>query len=119
MIEFRQVTKKYGRITALDDFSIAIEQNGIYCLLGRNGAGKMTLLKTLAGHIAATDGEVLVNGRTVSRLAMADEVFFVESTAAQFNLRLGDLFKAAADVNPTFDGAFALEMARRSGGFST
>jgi ABC-2 type transport system ATP-binding protein len=113
MIEFSGVTKNYGRTVALDDFSITIDRPGIYCLLGRNGAGKTTLLKLLAGHIAASGGAVTVDGKAVAPLAMPEGVHFVETGAAQFNMRLADLFKAAADVNPAFDMAFAAELAGR------
>lgn len=113
MIEFKNVTKNYSRAVALDDFSLRLENSGIYCLLGRNGAGKTTMLKTLAGHIAASSGTVTVSGKEVSTLAMPDNVHFVESNAAQFSIRLDDLFKAAADVNSKFDYAFAVELAGR------
>jgi ABC-2 type transport system ATP-binding protein len=112
-LEFTNVSKRYGKIAAIDDFSISIAEAGIYCLLGRNGAGKTTFLKLLSGQTAVTSGSVTVNSRTVAPLAMPDEVHFVGSAAAQFNLRLDGLFKAAADINPDFDFEFALEMSRR------
>jgi len=113
MIELNNITKNYGRTVALRDFSIVIEQPSIYCLLGRNGAGKTTLMKLLAGHIAATSGEVSVNGKSVSTLSMPEEVHFVESGAAQFNVRLEELFRYAHAINFGFDRSFALEMAKR------
>jgi ABC-2 type transport system ATP-binding protein len=113
MIEFISVTKDYGRSIALDDFSVKLTQRGIYCLLGRNGAGKTTFMKALAGHIPVTRGKVTVDGKTVSSLAMPNAVHFVESGAAHFNIRLADLFKYAADINPNFDLAFAEDLARR------
>ncbi|MDR0519241.1 MAG: ABC transporter ATP-binding protein [Clostridiales Family XIII bacterium] len=113
MISFQSITKDYGKITALRDFSLNIDRPGIYCLLGRNGAGKTTLLKTLAGHIPATSGAVTVNDKPVGMMAMPEEVFFVETGAAQFNIRLTSLFAAAARINPAFDMDFAFEMARR------
>jgi ABC-2 type transport system ATP-binding protein len=113
MIEFKSVTKDYGKTTALNGFSITLRHNGIYCLLGRNGAGKTTFLKLLAGHTTTTSGVVAVDNEPVSTLAMPEGVHFVESTAAQFNMRLTDLFKAASDINPAFDLAFADETARR------
>ncbi len=113
MIEFQGVTKYYGKTEALRDVSLTIGQHGIYCLLGRNGAGKTTLLKTLAGHIPATTGTVTVKGRLVSQLAMPDDLHFVETSGSQFNMRLEELIKAAAAINPMFDTASALEMASR------
>jgi ABC-2 type transport system ATP-binding protein len=44
------------------------------------------MLKTLAGHIAATSGSVTVEGKIVSMLSMPDNVHFVETGAAQFNI---------------------------------
>jgi ABC-2 type transport system ATP-binding protein len=113
MIKLKEVTKDYGKTVGIDDISIAVNKPGIYCLLGRNGAGKTTFLKLIAGHIAATSGTVAVSGQTVSTLAMPDDVHFVESGAAQFNVRLSDLFRYASEVNPAFDAVFAEHMAKR------
>jgi len=113
MIKFDHVTKKYGRTLALNDLSLELDEPGIYCLLGRNGAGKTTFLKSLAGHIPVSQGLVEVDGRAVSTMAMPHDVHFVETAAAHFNIRLLDLFKEAEAVNPSFDAAFALEAASR------
>ena len=113
MITFQGVTKRYGKTTALDHFSLTVNEPGIYCLLGRNGAGKTTLMKLIAGYIGATDGEVSVNGSPVGTLSMPDMVHFVESGATQFNAKLGTLFNYAADINPAFDISFAQHMAKR------
>ncbi|GHT95578.1 ABC transporter ATP-binding protein [Spirochaetia bacterium] len=107
------VSKHYGKTAAIDGFSMSITEAGIYCLLGRNGAGKTTFLKLLSGQTAATSGSVTVNSRTVAPLAMPEEVYFVASDAQQFNLPLQELYKAAADINPAFDIGFAMEMSRR------
>jgi ABC-2 type transport system ATP-binding protein len=112
MIEFRDVTKRYGKTLGLDAFSLLVSEPGIHCILGRNGAGKTTLMKLLAGHIGATSGEVVVDGKTVGPLAMPDSVHFVESAAPQFNVQLETLFGYAQSVNPDFDMRFALEMAK-------
>jgi ABC-2 type transport system ATP-binding protein len=118
MVEFRNVTKNYGparmpQTAALRDFSLTLTEGGIYCLLGRNGAGKTTLLKSLAGHIGVSSGVVAVNGREVNTLNMSEDVYFVENNAPQFNMKLTDLFKAAAEINPLFEAEFALDIARR------
>jgi ABC-2 type transport system ATP-binding protein len=113
MIELKSVCKNYGKTIGIDGLSITVNGPGIHCLLGRNGAGKTTFMKLIAGHAAATGGAVTVNGETVSALAMPDSVHFVESGAAQFNVRLSELFRYASDVNPAFDAAFAGQMANR------
>lgn len=110
MIELKNVTKNYGKTVAIHDLSMKIERSGIYCLLGRNGAGKTTLLKSLSGHISCNSGSIIINGKGVSQIAMPEDVHFVESNAVQFNMKLDDLFKAAANLNSTFDYAHALEI---------
>lgn len=113
MIEFKNVTKSYGKLTALNNISISIKEPGIYCLLGRNGAGKTTMLKTMAGHIAATSGEVEINGKKVDMMDMPNDIHFVEADARQFNIRLNELIHAAANINPLFDYSFAINLAER------
>jgi len=113
MIEFKNVTKKYGRTTAINGITLSLRDNGIYCLLGRNGAGKTTLMKILAGHIAASDGEVIIDGSLVSPSSMPDCINYIESGSAQFNMKIADLINTAAQLQKDFDCDFALEMAKR------
>jgi ABC-2 type transport system ATP-binding protein len=113
VINLQNVTKDFGKTIALNNFSIKAETPGIYCLLGRNGAGKTTMLKLLAGHIEATSGTVSVNGNTVSMMNMPQDLYFVESTAAQFNAKLYDLFLYASQINSEFDLPFAEDLAKR------
>ena len=47
MIKLENVTKKYGDVHVLKDITLKIDEPGIYCLLGRNGAGKTTFLKSI------------------------------------------------------------------------
>jgi ABC-2 type transport system ATP-binding protein len=111
MIVFEKVAKRYGKTTALDNLYLTVSEPGIHCLLGRNGAGTTTLMKLAAGHIGATDGAVSVYGVPVSTFAMPESVHFIESGAAQFNVKLEALFGYAARVNPDMDMDFALRMA--------
>jgi len=113
MIKFKNVLKKYGGTTAIDRISLSIPESGIYCLLGRNGAGKTSFMKTLAGHIPYNDGEITVNGRPVSPGRMPDCVNYIESGSVQFNTRVSNLIDTASKLQPDFDRDFALEMAER------
>ena len=61
-IEIKQVRKRFGDVTALDQVNICFQKNKIYGLLGRNGAGKSTLLNVITNRIFADEGEVLVDG---------------------------------------------------------
>ena len=65
MIEVRHLTKKYGPNTAVDDISFTVEKGRIYGFLGPNGAGKSTTMNIICGCLAATDGEVIVDGHDI------------------------------------------------------
>ncbi len=62
MIEVRNLTRKYGDHTAVNSISFKIEDGRIYGFLGPNGAGKSTTMNIITGCLAATSGDVLVNG---------------------------------------------------------
>jgi len=63
LIEFRQITKRFGGITALDAVSLSIARGECHALIGENGAGKSTLGKVLAGIHRPDGGSVLIDGR--------------------------------------------------------
>lgn len=62
MIEVKNLVKKYGQTTAVNDISFNIENGMIYGLLGPNGAGKTTTMNIMTGCLAATSGSVLIDG---------------------------------------------------------
>ncbi len=62
MIEAKKLTKKFGATTALDEISFSIGSGSVFGLVGSNGAGKSTFLRTLAGIYKPDGGEVLLNG---------------------------------------------------------
>lgn len=64
-IEIRNLTKKYGRLTALHDLSLTLHGGQIVGLLGENGCGKTTLLKVLAGALSQYEGTVRIHGLPV------------------------------------------------------
>lgn len=91
------VTKQYGRLTALRDFSAVLRPGEIVGVLGPNGAGKSTLLRLLCGLATATRGSVTVLGRSMPRhrcavLAQVGAVIeapaFYENLSARENLRI-------------------------------
>ena len=65
MIKVRNLTKKYGNHLAVNGISFDIEAGKIYGLLGPNGAGKSTTMNILTGCLAATSGEVKVDGHDI------------------------------------------------------
>jgi ABC-2 type transport system ATP-binding protein len=62
VVEVQSLTKQFGPVTAIDDISFTVEKNKIYGLLGRNGAGKTTIMSLLTGQEFVTKGDVRVFG---------------------------------------------------------
>ena len=62
MIEISNLTKKYGKLTAVDNLSLCIEDNECFALLGLNGAGKTTLVNMLSTQISPTSGSAKIDG---------------------------------------------------------
>ena len=62
MIEIKNLTKRYGEHAAVSDLSITIESGQVYGFLGPNGAGKSTTMNIMTGCLAATSGQVLIDG---------------------------------------------------------
>ena len=67
MIELKNVTKKYGKVVAVDDMSFSIDEGEIVGLLGPNGAGKSTTMNMITGFIEQTSGEILIDGYDILR----------------------------------------------------
>jgi ABC-type uncharacterized transport system ATPase subunit len=68
VIEATGLTKHFGGVAALDDFSIAVGDREIRCIVGPNGAGKSTLFKVLAGLLKPDSGRVSILGKDASGL---------------------------------------------------
>src|SRR5262245_16370974 len=62
VIEVQHLTKRYGRVTAVDDVTFRVERGEILGFLGPNGAGKTTTMRILTGYIPATEGKAIVAG---------------------------------------------------------
>src|SRR3954462_13004723 len=62
MIEIRNLTKRYGDFTAVDDLSLTVARGEIFGFLGPNGAGKTTTIRILAGLSLPTTGDIRVDG---------------------------------------------------------
>lgn len=65
MIEVKNLTKKYGDHIAVDHLNFHVKKGKIYGFLGPNGAGKTTTMNMITGYIAATEGEIIVNGHDI------------------------------------------------------
>ncbi len=68
ILQLKNITKVYPGCTALDDVSISFEQGEVHALVGENGAGKSTFIKTISGAIRPTSGTIVYQGREYSHL---------------------------------------------------
>ena len=64
-VEFRNVEVSYGKFVAVRDFSLAIEKGSFVTLLGPSGCGKTTLLRSIAGLVDITRGQIAIGGRRI------------------------------------------------------
>nr|WP_330408013.1 ABC transporter ATP-binding protein [Vallitalea guaymasensis] len=66
VIEMKNITKKFGHLTANDNINLTVYKGEVHALLGENGAGKSTLMNQLYGMIEPTSGEIYINGNKVN-----------------------------------------------------
>ncbi|MBI3715025.1 MAG: ABC transporter ATP-binding protein, partial [Betaproteobacteria bacterium] len=78
-IQLDNVSKSYGRVTALDQFNMTIEPGQIVTLLGPNGAGKTTLIRCLGGIGAPDVGNIYFDGEAFrrDRMALRKRLYFL------------------------------------------
>jgi len=109
IIEASRLTKTFGAFTAIDDVSFTIEENKIYGLLGRNGAGKTTIMQLLTGQDFASGGAITVYGQSPVENAnvLANVSFIKESQKYPDNFKPRHVFAAA----PTFFANWSKELA--------
>ena len=67
MIEIKEITKKFGDFTAVDNVSLTIPDGNFFALLGPNGAGKTTLIRMLVGLLKPSDGKIIMNDLSMNR----------------------------------------------------
>jgi branched-chain amino acid transport system ATP-binding protein len=74
MLDIRGVTKRFGSLVAVDDVSMLVAPGELRAIIGPNGAGKTTFFNMISGFFAPTAGEIVFDGSTVTKLAVADRV---------------------------------------------
>ncbi|MEW5720584.1 MAG: ABC transporter ATP-binding protein [Chloroflexota bacterium] len=68
MIEFRNLTKRYGALLANDHVNLQVQRGELMTLLGPSGCGKTTALRGLTGYVKPDEGQILIDGKDVTNL---------------------------------------------------
>ncbi|MCL2507626.1 MAG: ABC transporter ATP-binding protein [Oscillospiraceae bacterium] len=116
-IELKGVNKSYGETRALRDVTLTFGDNKIIGLLGRNGAGKTTMLKVISGLIFTDGGEVTVDGeRAVENDKALGKMYLMsEETYYPGGMKIRDVFKWSKRFYPDFDEGYAARLAAEFG----
>ncbi|HEY1434183.1 MAG TPA: ABC transporter ATP-binding protein [Thermoanaerobaculia bacterium] len=107
-IRVESLTVRYGRAAACDGVSLAVEPGSVYALLGRNGAGKSSLIRCLLGEQKPTSGRTLLFGAdswTTRKAAMARTGVVPEEPDAPPAMSARELSDFCRRIYPRWDGA--------------
>ncbi len=106
MLQVDELEAAYGPVRALDGVSFEVQQGSITAVLGANGAGKTSLLRTLSGLVRARAGRIRLDGRNIGRLPVEQIVRLgmahvpegrgvIAELSVEENLRLGGLWRGS------------------------
>src|SRR3989338_7335227 len=121
MISIKNLTKKFGEKTAVDNLNLEIAKGELFSFLGPNGAGKTTTIKLMTGLLKPTSGEILIGGYDIQKDAVnakrligyiPDFPFLYEKLTARefiefignlYNMDSGDIGKNAEELFEIFE----------------
>ncbi|MBQ9700309.1 MAG: ATP-binding cassette domain-containing protein, partial [Lachnospiraceae bacterium] len=69
-LEVKNLVKKYGEKTVVNNLSFKMDKPGVYALLGTNGAGKTTTIRIILGMLSYDEGEILWDGKPIDPMSM-------------------------------------------------
>ncbi len=112
VVRVNRLTKTYGSVAAVQEVTFSLEANTIYGLLGRNGAGKTTIMQMLTAQIFPTSGEVQVFGENPyeNSRVLSQMCFIKESQKYPQNFRVRDVLDLSATFFPAWDKEYALAL---------
>lgn len=110
LIEAKDLTKNYGRKTAVDHISFSIEGGHIIGLLGPNGSGKTTLIKMLNGLLSPTSGTLYYKGNPIGVESKKHISYLPDHTYLNMNQRVSDVISYFKDFFEDFDENQAYDM---------
>lgn len=117
VIEVKNLGRKYGRYTALDDVSFVVDEPCIVGIVGRNGSGKSTLMRIINGYEKPSAGSVTIDGKKPydNGKILRDIIFIDEKIDFDFTLSIGAILEKCAFLDARFDLEFARAAAQKFG----
>lgn len=110
LFECKYLCKNYGKKSALSDVNLNLEKGKIIGLLGSNGSGKTTLIKTAAGLLTPTRGEILIDGVKPGKDTKAYVSYLPDKECLYSWMSVDNLVEFYSDFYSDFDKEKALEM---------
>ena len=110
LIEAKDLTKNYGKKTAVDHISFSIEGGHIIGLLGPNGSGKTTLIKMLNGLLTPTSGTLYYKGNPIGAESKKHISYLPDHTYLNMSQRVSDVISYFKDFFDDFDEHRAYDM---------
>lgn len=105
MIHIKELTKKIGHKTILNDIHLTVPKGSIYGIIGANGAGKTTLIRHLVGAYRSDSGYVEIDGNRVYENALTKEkiAYIPDEFPMTFGSRIKDIEKLYREIYPSFN----------------
>ena len=113
IFECKDLTKKYGAFTAVENLNLSIERGKIIGLLGPNGSGKTTLIKMSNGLLTPTKGEILIDGKKVGVETKSIVSYLPERTYLNDWMKVKEMVGFFDDFYEDFDAQCAYKMFER------
>lgn len=113
ILECKDLTKRYGNKTALDQISFSLMPGKIIGLLGPNGSGKTTLIKLLNGLLVPTEGHIFIDGLAPGVETKKIVSYLPERTYLNSWMKVCDIIDFFQDFYEDFDKARAYDMLKR------
>ncbi|KZZ86168.1 ABC transporter ATP-binding protein [Bacillus sp. SJS] len=109
ILEVKELTKTYGKTEAVKDVSFSLEPGKIYGLLGRNGAGKTTIMNMITARLFPASGDIRIFGEDPyeNRGVLSQICFIKESQKYPDTFNISDLFDICSSAFPNWDQEYA------------
>lgn len=108
-IELKNITKRFGKVTANDKVCLSVKRGEILSVLGENGSGKTTLMNMISGIYYPDEGQILVNGKEVAIRSPKDS-FALGIGMIHQHFKLVDVLTAAENIILGLSGSELLDM---------